>query len=229
MARILRRYYDHVDHFLCLSAFQRDMLIKEGLPADRVSILANPMLFSSETISGKGSRGYVAYIGRISPEKDVLTLIEAARRLGDLPFKFAGSYHRMPEVIKQKPDNCEFLGQLDAEEIFSSIIMPEWWFMQRDVMRDFLLFFWRRCLTVYQWFVPASAVCRRLLMMENGCLYKPGNVDELTDRIRAVWQNSALCQKLGEAGRWKVRENYAAEGLLDRLLGIYEKVIAEVR
>jgi glycosyltransferase involved in cell wall biosynthesis len=34
-ARMLRRYYDHVDHFLCLSAFQRDLLIREGMPGER--------------------------------------------------------------------------------------------------------------------------------------------------------------------------------------------------
>jgi len=64
---------------------------------------------------------------------------------------------------------------------------------------------------------------------KTGLLYEPGNAYELADRIRTLWQNSALCQSLGDAGRWKVRENYAAEGLLNRLLGIYEKVIAESR
>jgi glycosyltransferase involved in cell wall biosynthesis len=61
----------------------------------------------------------------------------------------------------------------------------------------------------------------------NGLLYEPGNVNELTNCIRTLWQNPALCQKLGEAGKRRALEDYAADRLLDRLLGIYEKVITE--
>jgi glycosyltransferase involved in cell wall biosynthesis len=227
-ARVLRRYYDHVNHFICLSTFQRDLLIEEGIPADRVSILANPVSFTSETINSKKTNGYVAYVGRISPEKDVMTLIEAARRLGDLQFKFAGNYHRMPEVIKQKPDNCEFLGQLNAEEIVQ--------FYQNAR----IIVFATRC---YEGFPTVlleamshglPVICSRIgglpEIVEDritGLLYEPGNADELADHLRTLWQNLALCQRLGEAGKRKVLEDYSAERLLDRLLGIYEKVINE--
>jgi glycosyltransferase involved in cell wall biosynthesis len=228
VARILRRYYDHVNHFLCLSTFQRDLLIKEGLPADRVTVLANPMSFINETISTKENNGYVAYVGRISPEKDVPTLVEAARRLGDLQFKFAGDYHRIPDVIKQKPDNCEFLGELNAENIVQ--------FYHNARMMVFAT----RCyegfptvlLEAMSYGLPV--VCSRIGGLPEivddgitGLLYEPGNADELADRIRTLWLNPALCQKLGEAGRQKVQEDYAAERLMDRLLGIYEKVITE--
>jgi glycosyltransferase involved in cell wall biosynthesis len=228
VARILRRYCDHVNHFLCLSTFQKDLLIEEGLPADRVTVLANPMSFASETISSKEKNGYVAYVGRISLEKDVPTLIEAARRLGDLQFKFAGDYHRMPEVIKQKPNNCEFLGQLDTKDIV------QFYHNARMVV------FATRCyegfptvlLEAMSYGLPV--VCSRIGGLpeivedgKTGLLYEPGNADELADRIWTLWGNPALCQKLGEAGRRKVQIDYAAERLLDRLLGIYEKVIKE--
>jgi glycosyltransferase involved in cell wall biosynthesis len=227
-ARVLRRYYDHVNHFICLSVFQRDLLIKEGLPADRATVLPNPVSISSGMLRENESGGYVAYVGRFSPEKDILTLIESARRLGDLQFKFAGSYYRMPEVIKQKPDNCEFMGQLDSEALAQ---------FYRDAR---MVVFATRC---YEGFPTVlleamshglPVVCSRIGGLpeivedgKTGLLYEPGNAGELADRILMLWSDSALCQKLGEAGRQKVREGYAAESLLDRLLGIYEKVIKE--
>ena len=228
VARILRRYYDHVNHFICLNEFQRDLLIEEGLPADRVTVLANPMTFTSETISTKENNGYVAYVGRISPEKDVPTLVEAARRLGDLQFKFAGNYRRMPEVIKQKPDNCEFLGQLNAEGIVQ--------FYHHARMVAFATRCYEGFPTVLLEAMSHSlpVVCSRIGGLPEivddgitGLLYDPGNADELADRIRTLWQNPALRQKLGEAGKRKVLEDYAAERLLDRLLGIYENVNME--
>ena len=226
-AHILRRYYDHVNHFICLSEFQSNILVKEGLPANRVTVLPNPVSFTVE-ISSNGNGEYVAYVGRISPEKDVQTLIAAARKLGDLQFKFAGDYHRVPEVIKQKPDNCEFLGNLNAEKI------AKFYNNARMVV------FATRC---YEGFPTVlleamshglPIVCSRIGGLpeivedrKTGLLYEPGNADELANCIRTLWQNPELCQKLGEAGRRKAREEYDADRLLDRLLGIYEKVIRE--
>ena len=360
-ARILRRYLDNVSHFICLSEFQKNILVRAGLPANLISVMANPLSFAvqasgqeqktstqvhtksnchsrpafagsysggnlrnnagsptgpfgddkrcgpfgddkgvdprqehsgmtngvehsemtdgvehsgmteSRKISpygrndmtnncdtigagmtvegrvnqidsvhhpsipprkgGKNADGhYVAYVGRLSPEKDILTFIEAARRLGDLQFKFAGSYHRMPEVIKQKPDNCEFLGQLDAEDL------ARFYYDARMVV------FATRC---YEGFPTVlleamshglPVVCSRIGGLpeivedgKTGLLYEPGNAGELADSIQTLWQDTDLCRKLGEAGKRKMQEDYAADRLLDRLMGIYEKVIKEKR
>jgi glycosyltransferase involved in cell wall biosynthesis len=225
-ARILKRYYDHVDHFICLSAFQRDVLIREGLPADRVTVLANPMAFTGDSSIGNGD--YVAYVGRISPEKDIWTLVKAACRLGDVPFKFAGSYHRMQEVIKKKPNNCEFLGQLDAKDLAH---------FYRNAR---MVIFATRCyegfptvlLEAMSYGLPI--ICSRIgglpeIVKEGktGLFYKPGNVDELADHVRTLWQDAALCRQLGDGGRQKGLKEYATDGLLSRLLAIYEKVIME--
>jgi glycosyltransferase involved in cell wall biosynthesis len=186
------------------------------------------MTFTSETVNIKGTHGYVAYVGRISPEKDVPTLIEVARRLGDLQFKFAGDYHRLPEVIKQKPDNCEFVGQLNAEDIV------QFYHNARIVVFATSCYEGFPTVLLEAMFHGLPVVCSRIGGLPEivddgitGLLYEPGNVDELADRIRTLWQNPALCQKFGDAGRRKVREDYAAERLLDRLLGIYDKVITE--
>jgi glycosyltransferase involved in cell wall biosynthesis len=225
-ARILRRYYNHVNHFICLNDFQRNLLIKEGLPAEKSSILPNPVLLSNMISRNEGQGSYVAYVGRLSPEKDILTLIESARRLGDLQFKFAGSYHRMPEVAQRKSENCEFMGHLDSANL------DQFYRNARMVV------FATRC---YEGFPTVlleamshglPVVCSRIgglpEIVEDGItglLYEPGDANELADRIRTLWQNPDLCKKLGEGGRKKVQKDYAADRLLDRLMGIYEKVI----
>jgi glycosyltransferase involved in cell wall biosynthesis len=186
------------------------------------------MSFPSGVPSGSGSGDYVAYVGRLSPEKDILTLVAAARRLGAVPFKFAGSYHRMPEVTKQKPGNCEFLGQLDAEAL------AQFYHGARMVV------FATRCyegfptvlLEAMSYGLPI--ICSQIGGLseivedgKTGLLYEPGNITELTERIRMLWQNPALCRQLGDAGKRKLQEEYAVDRLLDRLLAIYEKVIME--
>ena len=234
-ARLLRRYYDNVDHFIFLSEFQKNILVSEGLPADRVSVLANPLsfdmkippapLYKGGNSSFKDGGGYVAYVGRISPEKDIFSLLAAARGLGKIPFKFAGDYHRLPEVLKNKPMNVEFLGQLGAKEIV------EFYRNARIVV------FATRC---YEGFPTVlleamshglPIVCSRIGGLPeivedgvNGLLYEPGNAAELTARIQRLWEDAALCDELGNEGLRKMREVYAPDKLLARLLEIYNRL-----
>ena len=261
-ARKLRRYLDNVDHFICLSEFQKNILVGEGLPAERVSVLANPLSLAVLPREGRNLEkntgspidplgddsgmdlprghhgptgtfgddkglggGYVAYVGRLSPEKDIFTLLNAARALSDIPFKFAGNYHRMPAVLENKPINVEFLGQLNAEEIAS--------FYNNARM----VVFATRC---YEGFPTVlleamshglPVVCSRIGGLPeivedgvNGLLYESGNANELADRIRTLWEDAALSEKMGDKGRKKLEEKYDAEKLMDRLIGIYEKV-----
>jgi len=156
--------------------------------------------------------------------KIFLTLIEAARRLGNVPFKFAGSYHRMPEVTKRKPDNCEFLGQLDVEALAQ---------FYRDAR---MIVFATRC---YEGFptVILEAMSHGLPVVcscigglpeivedgKTGLLYEPAMLYELADRIRTLWQNSALWSKFGRCRAVEGRENYAAEGFTESPAGDLRK------
>lgn len=227
-ARMLRRYYDNVDHFICLSEFQKNILSGEGLPADRVSVLPNLVRLHSEIPRGKKGDGYVAYVGRVSPEKDIRTLLEAAHGLADIPFKFAGDYHRMPEVMKNKPVNVEFLGQLGTNEI------------DRFYHNARMVVFATRC---YEGFPSVlletmshglPIICSRIGGLpeiveegENGLLYEPGSAAELTAHIRTLWKDAVLRAKLGEKGKDRLKLKYNAEKIIDRIILIYEKEIAD--
>ncbi|MCG6533987.1 MAG: glycosyltransferase family 4 protein, partial [Syntrophales bacterium LBB04] len=127
-------------------------------------------------------------------------------------------------------DNCEFLGQLDSEDILQ--------FYQNARM----VVFATRC---YEGFPTVlleamshglPIVCSRIGGLPEivddgltGLLYEPGNADELADCIRTLRHNHALCQKLGDAGLRKAREDYAADRVIEQLIEIYEKVITEAR
>lgn len=228
MTRVLRRYYDHVDHYLCLTRFQRDILVKEGLPQERVSVLTNPVEIQVTEQSVEMERESVLFVGRVSREKGIASLFDAARVCSDIPFVVAGNWQAMPEASELAPDNVTLLGVVPSHELGALyekarlFVLPSVWY---EGFPTVLLEAMSHGLPV---------VCSRIgglpEIVEDGItglLYEPGNVDELADRIRTLWQNPALCQKLGEAGRRKVREDYAADRLMDRLLGIYEKVITE--
>jgi glycosyltransferase involved in cell wall biosynthesis len=218
----------NVDHYLCLTRFQRDILVKEGLPQDRVSVLTNPVEIKVAEQSVEMERDSVLFVGRVSREKGIASLFDAARVCSDIPFVVAGSWQAMSEASELAPGNVTLLGPVPSQELGALyekariFVLPSVWY---EGFPTVLLEAMSHGLPV---------VCSRIGGLPEiiddgvtGLLYEPGNVDVLADRIRTLWQNPALCQKLGEAGRRKVLEEYAADRLLDRLLGIYEKVIME--
>lgn len=227
-ARILRRYYDHVNHFLCLTNFQRDTLVKEGLPHNRVSVLTNPLEIKVSKQSLEAENQNVLFVGRVSKEKGIKSLFAAADRCPDIPFLIAGSWQAMPEAVQLAPSNVTLLGPVQKQELVvlyqqaRFLVLPSVWYEGFPTV----------LLEAMSYGLPV--ICSRIgglpeIVEEGvtGLLFEPGNAEELADRIRTLWQDPELCRRLGDAGRRKLQEEYAADGLIDRLLGIYEMVIRE--
>lgn len=112
-----------VDKFICPSDFMRQQMIKAGFPADKFTTICNfidPVKL--ETLSQKDctdKQDYYTYIGRLSEEKGIETLLKVAQ---ELPYKLKvagngpqGEYLRS----KYTADNIEYLGQLDAFAVSS--------------------------------------------------------------------------------------------------------------
>lgn len=73
-------WYHQVDLFICPSAFYRKKLSEAGFTKSPVIHLRNPLPLETRYQSGGSDGGYVLYFGRLSQEKGVSTLIDAARK-----------------------------------------------------------------------------------------------------------------------------------------------------
>jgi len=224
-ARILRRYYDNVDYFICLSVFQRDLLIKEGLARDRVSVVANPVSIKVVHPLSAVKKNNVLFAGRVSREKGIAPLFEAARLCPDIPFVVAGNWQAMPEVRELAPRNVTLLGAVPSEKLGTLyenarlFVLPSVWY---EGFPTVLLEAMSHGLAVV-----CSSIGGLPEIVENGVtglLFEPGNAKELAARIQTLWQNPELCKKLGEAGRQKLNAEYNADKLVDRIIGVYEKL-----
>ena len=87
--RQLRTWQRMVDVYVALTGFARDKLIEGGLPADK--IMVKPNFVAGDPAPGDGAGGYALFVGRLSPEKGLGTVLEAWQRLrGALPLKIVG-------------------------------------------------------------------------------------------------------------------------------------------
>jgi glycosyltransferase involved in cell wall biosynthesis len=60
---------------------------------------------------------------------------------------------------------------------------------------------------------------------EDGLLVKPGDVDDLAEKIQILLNDLQRRREMGERGRDKVEEKYAWQKIIPRLVQVYEKVL----
>lgn len=111
-----------VDAFAAGSAFTASKLSQAGLPADRIFVKPNFLALDPGAGSGRGS--YAVYLGRLSPEKGIATLLEAWDRLGDrIPLKIAGTgplESAVEEFAASRP-GVEYLGFASDEVVDQTV------------------------------------------------------------------------------------------------------------
>lgn len=130
---------DWVDSFIAPSHFMAEMLCSAGFPNEKVATLCNfvdPDKLATIHANGDTPRGdYYCYVGRLSAEKGVDTLLEAASRL-DFPLRVAGTgpeEARLRDKYGSHPA-IEFLGHCDADSVAQLLlgarfmVIPSRWY-----------------------------------------------------------------------------------------------------
>jgi glycosyltransferase involved in cell wall biosynthesis len=86
--RARRTYEKHVDRYIVHTEFARQRFIAHGLPPERIAIRGNCL--PEDPGLGASSGNYALYVGRLTAEKGVGTLIRAWRSLPGIPLRIAG-------------------------------------------------------------------------------------------------------------------------------------------
>ncbi|MCI6715837.1 MAG: glycosyltransferase [Lachnospiraceae bacterium] len=211
-----RKTYGMVDTIICPSEFMKKQLDTNPVLAEKTIMLHNfidaptdKMLAGSqdETVSGKqpeaiqdqriDKKDYVVYFGRFSEEKGTRTLLEACKALPQISFIFAGT-GPLEEQVNQvaNVENRGFvtgdaLRKLIAEARFS--VYPSEWYENCpfSVMES----------QMYGTPVLASDLGGAPELVQagkTGELFRGGDVEELTEHIRDLWNQPELCRKYSE-------------------------------
>jgi len=61
---------------------------------------------------------------------------------------------------------------------------------------------------------------------EDGLLVRPGDVEDLAEKIQMLLDDPQRRREMGERGRDKVEEKYAWPKIIPRLVRVYEEVLA---
>ena len=223
-ARVSRKIHLGVDAYLCCSNFVADQVAKGGYPHERIRTLYN-FADLPDSLPRARAGEYVAYVGRISPEKGVDVLIDAAR-INGLPLKIVGDPSPMPELQKSLPPNVEFVGSLRRDQIPAfldnarMLVVPSIWFEAFGIV----------CAEAMAYRLPviASAMGGLPEVVDHGitglCV-EPSDPLALANAISTIWNDPKRAVEMGEAGRIKAMREFTPDVYYERLTTAYHSVM----
>ncbi len=108
---------NNIDQYIALNRFVAEKMIDSGIPKRKMSICGNFIASESPSIADKKS--YILYIGRLSPEKGIFTLLQAVSSLKGVTLKIAGTgpdeKYLQQHTHTQHGSHVEFIGHVSGQ------------------------------------------------------------------------------------------------------------------
>lgn len=222
--KVLRTWSNQVDRFVVLTEFARRKFVESGLPSDK--LVVKPNFLMDDPGTGKRSGGYALFVGRLSEEKGVGTLLESWRSVPDVVLKVVGDGPLMPElrakVQSEGLTNVELLGQCPRAETLAlmkeayCLIFPSEWYegMPMTIVEAFAC-------GIPVIASSVGAMCELVAERETGMFFSAGDADSLAETVRRAWASPEEMARLGSNARREFLARYTAEHNYDQLSGIY--------
>jgi glycosyltransferase involved in cell wall biosynthesis len=227
-----RAYARHVDAFVALTDFQRNILIRAGLPPERTYTKPNCMPAPVRCLPWDQRESKAAFIGRVSQEKGLDVLLKAWALWGPAAprLEIIGGgpeldclRNSIPNEIK---DRVDFLGPKPLAETYTRLasarllIIPSIWFEAFPlVLREALAFA-----------VPvvASRLGAFLELVEPrdvGRLFTAGDPQSLFQTVVACWNDDPALQLMSVAARAEFEARYSPAANVTALASIYRRAM----
>ncbi len=229
--RLLGTWKDAVDVYIALTEFGRETFIRGGLPAAKTVVKPNFVYPDPGPDAGLGN--YVIFIGRLSEEKGIKTLLDAWRLLDrKVPLKILGSGPMEPIVQEaaQSDERIQWIGQQSPAEVArlvgdaAFLVFPSLWYegMPRTIIEAFAR--------------GTPVIASRLGAMQEmiahdhtGLHFEPGNATALATLVEQLWLDPTRLSRMRNAARTEYEKHYRFETNHQSLMAIYQQAIKHYR
>lgn len=222
MARKFKYYSKNIDFFLCLTNFQKNKLIAKSFDEDKVKVINNVCDIDTIKNSISKEKDYIGYVGRISKEKGIDTLINLAEKMPNVKFKLAGVVSPDFDKSKLQKSNIILEGFLNHTQLLhfyrnaKFLIFPSIWYETFGLTLVEAMS--QNCAII------ASDIGGVPEIVENnrtGLLFKSGDVEDLFQKTTFLSNNPKLVEKMGINGRLKVEKQYRTQRYYNELMAAY--------
>lgn len=209
VARLRRHYLECVDSFACITDFQRRKLVEAGYPAEKIVVIPNSMDAETECDAKLGD--YVAFSGRLSREKGVDLIIEAARRNPQIPFRLAGAA-RDERLIADLPKNVKLMGYMTGEALKDFYSSARFFVMASRWYEGFPMTILEAASFSKAMIAPDHGGFTEIIGKGDeaiGVLTTPADIDALSIAVSKLWNNPELVTELGRRAHSKLINQYS--------------------
>ncbi len=226
--RTMGTWRNAVDVYIALTQFQKSKLIKGGLPASKIMVKPNSV---PQSAIGYGDGDYALFVGRLSSEKGLNTLLEAWHHLPcDTKLKIVGEGPQ-EDLVKEaaaKDQRVEWLQHLPISQVYevvgdaSVLIVPSVCYEN----------FPRVIVEAFSKGTPV--ICSRFGSMaeivadgSEGLHFAPGDAIDLAQKVRHFFDQRDLIKQMRMAAHRKYVQHLSPDSNHAQLMHIYQSAIAE--
>jgi glycosyltransferase involved in cell wall biosynthesis len=215
-----------VDVFVALTKFGRSKLIEAGFRSDQIAIKPN-FVHPDPGMYDARREDYALFVGRMAPEKRVITLIKAWTRIHDTPLVVVGGGPGeavVKEIVgRWHLSNVELLGTRSRQTVLELIkrarfvLVPSEWFEGSPVI----------IIEAFACGTPVfasrlGAMAEMIADGKTGRLFAPGSVEEIRNCVNWASEHPEEIRQMGLNARKVFEAKYTAEVNYPLLMNIYE-------
>jgi glycosyltransferase involved in cell wall biosynthesis len=223
--RIAGTWKRRVQTYIALTDFSRRKYIECGLPAEK--IVVKPNFLRPDPGPRIRDSGYAVFVGRLSPEKGISSLLKAWGDLPGVPLKIVGDGPMISTVRQFAASTVgtevEPLGWRSRDAVInilkeaSFLVIPSSWYEGFP-------------LTIVEAFACGVPVIGSRLggigeivrHEESGLLVDPENAEALAESVRRLWNDIPFRLRLGRGARAQFEACYTAERNYEMLMEIFQ-------
>ena len=211
-----------VDLYIALTEFARQKFIEGGFPAEKIAV--KPNFVHPDPGIGEGRGEYALFVGRLSPEKGLDTLLTAWEKLGGFPLKIVGDGPLASRVEKAAArfSHIQWLGRRSVQEVYAlmgeakMLIFPSEWYET----------FGRVAVEAFAKGTPAiaaniGAIGELVDHSRTGLLFRPGNPEDLAAKVEWALLHPGELARMRQEARAEFEAKYTAKENYRRLMEIY--------
>ena len=229
MHKLLGTWQHKVDKYIVLTPGAAELFQDSSLNLKPEQVAVKPN-FTTDPGIGEMERGdYFLYIGRLTPEKGIATLLKA-QELEGFRLKIIGDGPLRQEVQAFANENpqVEYLGFQQREEAMHILKRAKGLIFPSEWMETFGM-------TIVEAFATGTPViaakiggAAHLVQHKyNGLHYTPKQASELAEQVRLLQQHESLVRELGENARLTYEQQYTPEANYRILMNIYKEAIGQ--
>lgn len=221
--RSLGTWQNKVDRYIALNEFCRKKFIEGGLPAGKIVIKPN---FAADRDVPPGDREGLLFVGRLSPEKGVQVLADAAATLPEGSVRVIGTGPAADQLA-----HCgavHMLGQQPAADVLVqmarsvALVFPSIWYETFGLV------------IIEAFSVGTPVIASRLgaaldLVVDghNGLLVEPGDAADLQSKLAWALSHPLEMAEMGRRARQTYLANYTPTANYTQLLDVYQQAQQE--